>query len=70
MKRFRFMKVREVKCGWRGKEGDGGLDLYIGEELSVEDLVKGNGELILDCEIGEGGKVRVEYNWNKEVEVI
>lgn len=40
MNRFRFIKVRDVKSPSRGNEGDAGLDFYIPEDLTLQDLVK------------------------------
>ena len=47
MNRFRFIKirdvkspsrVRDVKSPSRGNEGDAGLDFYIHEDLTLQDL--------------------------------
>ena len=55
MNRFRFIKVRDVKSPSRGNEGDAGLDFYIPEDLTLQDLVKANPQLIFHCEIPEPG---------------
>lgn len=70
MNRFRFIKVRDVKSPSRGNEGDAGLDFYIPEDLTLQDLVKANPQLIFHCEIPEPGKVTLEYNSNNQVQVI
>lgn len=70
MNRFRFIKVRDVKSPSRGNEGDAGLDFYIPEDLTLQDLVKANPQLIFHCEIPEPGKVTLEYNSNNRVQVI
>ena len=70
MNRFRFIKVRDVKSPSRGNEGDAGLDFYIPEDLTLQDLVKANPQLIFHCEIPEPGKVTLEYNSNNQVQFI
>lgn len=70
MNRFRFIKVRDVKSPSRGNKGDAGLDFYIPEDLTLQDLVKANPQLIFHCEIPEPGKVTLEYNSNNQVQVI
>lgn len=70
MNKFRFIKVRDVKSPSRGNEGDAGLDFYIPEDLTLQDLVKANPQLIFYCEILEPGKVTLEYNSNNQVQVI
>ena len=78
MNRFRFIKVRDVKSPSRGNEGDAGLDFYIPEDLTLQDLVKANPQLIFHCntqlifhcEIPEPGKVTLEYNSKNQVQVI
>lgn len=70
MNKFRFIKVRDVKSPSRGNEGDAGLDFYIPEDLTLQDLVKANPQLIFHCEIPEPGKVTLEYNLNNQVQVI
>ena len=70
MNRLRFIKVRDVKSPSRGNEGDAGLDFYIPEDLTLQDLVKANPQLIFHCEIPEPGKVTLEYNSNNQVQVI
>lgn len=70
MNKFRFIKVRDVKSPSRGNEGDAGLDFYIPEDLTLQDLVKANPQLIFHCEIPEPGKVTLEYNSNNQVQVI
>lgn len=70
MNRLRFIKVRDVKSPSRGTEGDAGLDFYIPEDLTLQDLVKTNPQLIFHCEIPEPGKVTLEYNSNNQVQVI
>ena len=54
MNRFRFIKVRDVKSPSRGNEGDAGLDFYIPEDLTLQDLVKANPQLIFHMKNGEG----------------
>ena len=61
MNKFRFIKVRDVKSPSRGNKGDAGLDFYIPEDLTLQDLVKANPQLIFHCEIPEPGKVTLEY---------
>lgn len=70
MNKFRFIKVRDVKSPSRGNEGDAGLDFYIPKDLTLQDLVKANPQLIFHCEIPEPGKVTLEYNSNNQVQVI
>lgn len=42
MNRLRFMKVREVATPNRGNVGDAGLDFYVPEDLTFDQLVKAN----------------------------
>ena len=70
MNKFRFIKGRDVKSPSRGNKGDAGLDFYIPEDLTLQDLVKANPQLIFHCEIPEPGKVTLEYNSNNQVQVI
>lgn len=42
MNRLRFTKVRKVTTPSRGNVGDAGLDFYIPEDLTFEQLVKAN----------------------------
>ena len=51
MNKFRFIKVRDVKSPSRGNEGDAGLDFYIPEDLTLQDLVKAHPPFIFHCEI-------------------
>ena len=69
MNKLRFTKVREVPSPSRGNAGDAGLDFYITEDLTLQDLVKANPQLIFHCEIPEPGKVTLEYNSNNQVRV-
>lgn len=72
MNRLRFIKVRDVKSPSRGNEGDAGLDFYIPEDLTLQDLVKANPQLIFHYErlVPEPGKVTLEYNSNNQVQFI
>ena len=70
MNRFRFIKVRDVKSPSRGNEGDAGLDFYIPEDLTLQDLVKANPQLIFHSETPEPGKVSLGYNPNNQVQFI
>lgn len=72
MNRLRFIKVRDVKSPSRGNEGDAGLDFYIPEDLTLQDLVKANPKLIFHYErlVPEPGKVTLEYNSNNQVQFI
>ena len=70
MNRFRFIKVRDVKSPSRGNEGDAGLDFYIPEDLTLQDLVKANSQLMFHSETPEPGKVSLGYNSNNQVQFI
>jgi dUTPase len=72
MNRFRFIKVRDVKSPSRGNEGDAGLDFYIPEDLTLQDLVKANPQLqsMFYSELSEPGKVTLEYNFKNQVQCI
>lgn len=70
MNRFRFIKVRDVKSPSRGNEGDAGLDFYIPEDLTLQDLVKANSQLMFHSETPEPGKVSLGYNPNNQVQFI
>lgn len=70
MNKFRFIKVRDVKSPSRGNEGDAGLDFYIPEDLTLQDLVKANPQLIFHGELPEPGKVSLEYNYKNQVQCI
>ena len=68
--RFRFIKVRDVKSPSRGNEGDAGLDFYVPEDLTLQDLVEANPQLIFYSELSEPGKVSLEYNFKNQVQCI
>lgn len=70
MNRLRFIKVRDVKSPSRGNEGDAGLDFYVPEDLTIQDLVEANPQLIFYSEIPEPGKVSLEYNFKNQVQCI
>lgn len=70
MNRLRFIKVRDVKSPSRGNDGDAGLDFYIPEDLTLQDLVKANPQLIFHCKPLVPGKVTLEYNSSNQVQVI
>lgn len=68
--RFRFIKVRDVKSPSRGNEGDAGLDFYVPEDLTLQDLVEANPQLIFYSGLSEPGKVSLEYNFKNQVQCI
>lgn len=70
MNRLRFIKVRDVKSPSRGNDGDAGLDFYIPEDLTLQDLVEANPQLIFYSELSEPGKVSLEYNFKNQVQCI
>lgn len=70
MNRLRFIKVRDVKSPSRGNDGDAGLDFYIPEDLTLQDLVNANPKLMFHSETPVPGKVRLEYNPNNQVQFI
>ena len=70
MNKFRFIKVRDVKSPSRGNEGDAGLDFYVPEDLTIQDLVEANPQLMFYSELSEPGKVSLEYNFKNQVQCI
>ena len=70
MNKLRFIKVRDVKSPSRGNDGDAGLDFYIPEDLTLQDLVKANSQLMFHSETPEPGKVSLGYNPNNQVQFI